>query len=137
MFSNKVITNQQFAFCKNYSTEMAIIDLHNKLQKNFDEGNYTCCIFLDLSKAFDTVNHKILLQKIKKYGIRGNMYTLLSNYLNNRKQFTTCNNAKSNTSTVLSGVPKAILWAPCSFCISMTYDCILNFMFIYLRMIRF
>ena len=117
---------------------MAIIDLHNKLQKNVDEGNYTCCIFLDLSKAFDTVNHKILLQKIKKYGIRGNMYTLLSNYLNNRKQFTTCNDAKSNTSTVLCGVPQGSTLGPLLFlCISMTYHCILNFMSIYLRMIRF
>ena len=119
---------------------MAIIDINNKLQKNVDEGDYTCCIFLDLSKAFDTVNHKILLQKIKKYGIRGNMYTLLSNYLNNRKQFTTCNDAKSNTSRVLCGVPQGSTLGPLLFSftsISMTYHCILNFMSIYLRMIRF
>ena len=57
----KVINNQQFGFRKGYSTELAITDLHNRIIKNTDNGYYTCCIFIDLSKAFDTVNHAILL----------------------------------------------------------------------------
>ena len=82
-----IITNQQFGFRQGYSTEMAITVLHNKLLKNIDEGYYTCRLFLDLSKAFDTVNHKLLLHKLHTCGIRGNMYDLLTSYLEYRKQF--------------------------------------------------
>ena len=64
---------------------MAVTDLHNKLLKNIDEDYFSCCIFLDLSKAFDTVNHKLLLKKLHMYGIRGNMHDLLASYLTNRK----------------------------------------------------
>ena len=65
--------------------EMALIDLKSTLQKNQEEGCYTCCMFFDLSKAFNTVNHKILLDEIAKYGIREKMHELLTSYLQNRK----------------------------------------------------
>ena len=84
---HNVITNQQFGFRKGYSTEMVITDLSDTLKQSIDEGYYTCCIFLELSKAFDTVNHKILLKKLQTYGIRGNKHNLLANYLSNRSQF--------------------------------------------------
>ena len=66
----------------------------------------SCCICLDLSKAFDTVNHDILLNKLEKYGIRSNMHQLLCSHLNNRKQYTECNSVKSDLKTVLCGVPQ-------------------------------
>ena len=63
---------------------MAVADLYSMLQRNNDDGYLTRCIFSSLSKAFDTVNHDILLNKLEKYGIRSNMHQLLCSYLNNR-----------------------------------------------------
>ena len=114
---NNVITKQQFGFRPGFSTEMALTDLINTLQKNQDEGYHTCCIFLDLSKAFDTVNHKILLDKLASYGIRGKMHKLLGNYLYNRKQYTECNKTKSQLSTVVCGVPQGSTLGPLLFSI--------------------
>ena len=91
---NNVISKQQFGFRPGFSTEMALTDLIGTLQKNQDKRYHTCCIFLDLSKTFDTVNHKILLDKLASYGIRGKMHKLLGNYLYNRKQYTECNKTK-------------------------------------------
>ena len=111
----KVINNQQFGFRKGYSTELAIIDVHNRIIKNTDNGYYTCCIFLDLSKAFDTVNYLILLEKLYAYGIRGSMHSLLKSYLSNRKQFTWCNDTKSENSTIVCGVPQGSTLGPLFF----------------------
>ena len=112
---NSIISKQQFGFRRGYSTEMAITDLHNKLLKNIEEDYFSCCIFLDLSKAFDTVNHKLLLKKLHMYGIRGNMHDLLASYLTNRKQFTECNNIRSRTNTVVCGVPQGSTLGPLLF----------------------
>ena len=83
--------------------------------QNLDDGYFTCCIFLDLSKAFDTVNHRILLDKLYSYGIRGNMHKLLTSYLQNRKQFTVCNNIKSQINTIVCGVPQGSTLGPLLF----------------------
>ena len=85
---------------------MAITLLYNKLLKNIDDGDYTCCLFLDLSKAFDTVNLKLLLRKLHTYGIRGNMHDLLASYPTKREQFTECNYIVSKTKTVVCGAPQ-------------------------------
>ena len=81
---HNIITKQQFGFRPGYSTKMAITNLNERLKKNLDEGGFTCCVFLDLSKAFDIVNHKMLLKKLQFNDIRGNMFSLLNNYLSNR-----------------------------------------------------
>ena len=107
-----VITKQQFGFRKRYSTEMAIMNLTNKLRQSKDEGYFTCCIFLDLSKAFDTVNHSVLLKKLQAHGIRGNKSNLLSSYLSNRCQFTLCN---SNSKLIKCGVPQGSTLGPLLF----------------------
>ena len=68
---NRVLTPHQYGFRENRSTELAIIELTNRLTNAIDKGEFTIGIFLDLSKAFDTINHKILIQKLEHYGICG------------------------------------------------------------------
>jgi retron-type reverse transcriptase len=68
---NKLLSTNQYGFSKGRSTEHTIIELVDKITKAIDQGKYTIGIFLDLSKAFDTINHKILIKKLEYYGIRG------------------------------------------------------------------
>ena len=84
----EIISSPKFWFRKGCSTEMAIIHLQSTLQTNLDEKYFTCCIFSGLSKAFDTVYYKILINNMNSYGILGNMQSLLSNYFTNRNQCT-------------------------------------------------
>ena len=87
MITNNLFYKKQFGFQKNCSTEHAILELVEQITKSFDNNNYMLGVFIDLSKAFDTVNHEILLNKLCHYGIRGLTFQWIKSYLNNRKQF--------------------------------------------------
>ena len=103
---SKTCISQQYGFRKNHSSSSAVLDLLSVLQQNKDKGKISCCIFLDISKAFDAVNHNILLQNLNRYGIRGEMHNLLKDYLTDRKQFTTYKNAKSDDTKIVCGIPQ-------------------------------
>lgn len=109
------LTKEQFGFRAKHSTNHVISDVVNKLQTNCDNKTYSCLILLDLSKAFDTVNHNIVLKKLEKYGIRGNFLKLLESYLTNRKQVVHINNKFSNQQTVVCGVPQGSVLGPLLF----------------------
>ena len=71
----------QFGFCQNYSASYALIHLTKSIKEALDQGKYGCGIFVDLQKVFDTVDHNILLGKLKHYGIRGVAYGWFESYL--------------------------------------------------------
>lgn len=100
----------QFGFRNNYSSYMAVVS-------HLDKGNHTAGIFLDLSKAFDTISHDILITKLHHYGIRGNALEWFRNYLTNRKQYVIYNNCKSDVGTVQCGVPQGSVLGPLLFII--------------------
>ena len=83
---HKVIYQHQFGFQKDKSTNLAILDVHAKIIKATENKNIACSVFLDFAKAFDTVNHDILLGKLNHYGIRGVANMWFESYLKNRYQ---------------------------------------------------
>ena len=93
----------------------AILSITDKIQCAIEEGAYSCGIFLDLSKAFDTVNHEILIQKLDHYGIRGVAKTWFISYLKNRKQYVSLGSTKSDTLCVPCGVPQGSVLGPILF----------------------
>ena len=82
---NSILYEKQFGFQTSHSTEHSIILLVNQLYQSFDESKFTLEIFIDLKKAFDTVDHKILTKKLEFYGIKGCNLGWFESYLSNRK----------------------------------------------------
>ena len=85
------------------------------MYKTIDKGIYSCGIFLYLCKAFDTVNHNILLTKLEYYGIRGVAYDWFESYLSNRKQFVSLYGTNSDYQTITCGVPQGSVLGPLLF----------------------
>ena len=85
---------------------MALIDLVDKISCNFDEKKYSVGVFLDLSKAFDTIDHTILINKLQRYGVRGSDCNWCVSYLQNRKQYVIFNKTESEYKEISCGVPQ-------------------------------
>ena len=84
---NNLLCNKQFGFQKRHSTDHAIVQLAHQIHEMFDKDINTLGVFIDLSKAFDNVDHKILLKKLSHYGIKNETLDCFTCYLSNRKQF--------------------------------------------------
>ena len=112
-----ILYEKQFGFQTSHSTEYAVLLLVNQLYQLFDESKFTLGIFIDLSKAFDTVDHKILTKKLELYGIKGCNLGWFESYLSNRKQFITYGDKQTNIETITCGVPQGSILGPLLFLI--------------------
>ena len=101
---NNSIYPLQFGFRQKLSATHTVISLTEVIRKNLDEGNIGCSIFVDLQKAFDTVERNILLAKLEHYGIRGLANEWFRSYLSNRKQYVSINGHESGLTSLLYGV---------------------------------
>ena len=106
----------QYGFRHGHSTTLALIDIIDTIKKRLDNGDYGIGIFIDIKKkAFDTVNHEILLTKLEHYGFRGHSLQLLQSYVSDRKQYTRINGVTSTVQSLNYGVPQGSVLGPLLF----------------------
>ena len=92
---NNILFSKQFGFRKQHSTSHALLSLVNKLYTALDNGEFGCAVFIDLQKAFDTVDTSLLLKKLNHYGVRGIALKWFESYLTGRRQSVSINNVMS------------------------------------------
>ena len=113
----KCIYKLQFGFRSKHSTNHALIEITETIRKALDDGNFACGVFVDFQKAFDTVNHEILIGKLSHYGIRGTANNWFTSYLSKRSQYVSILGYDSETSHVPHGVPQGSVLGPLLFLI--------------------
>ncbi|XP_013867620.1 RNA-directed DNA polymerase from mobile element jockey [Austrofundulus limnaeus] len=109
---HKLITESQYGFRANRSTALALVDSVEEITNSIDQKQYTIGIFLDLKKAFDTINHNILIRKLELYGIRGIVLKWMKSYLSDRKQFVKMGAYCSSCLDITCGVPQGSVLGP-------------------------
>ena len=110
-----ILNEYQFGFSRKRFTHMALISLIDILTQAVENGEYVIGVFLDFSKAFYTVDHKILLDKLYHYGVRGFAHKWFSSYLTDRQQFVTYNGVQSRNQLIKCGVPEGAILDPLMF----------------------
>ena len=104
--SNNILSNNQYGLRRLHSTEFAVLEILDRITEALDQGHTPFVFYLDLSKAFDSLNHSILLGKLKYYGLTNFALSLFSSYLSNRKQYVEIDHCKSDIFFSTVGVPQ-------------------------------
>ena len=112
---SNLLFQKQFGFREGHSTSHAIVNLVSNIYNSFKKNKFTLHVFIDLSKAFDTVNHNILLNKFSFYGIKNNSLKWFSSYLSDRKQYVQTSVFKTTNLNVVCGVPQGSILGPLLF----------------------
>ena len=99
----------QFGFRSGHSTDMALVNIQDLITEAIDTNKHSAGVFLDLAKAFDTVNRQIQIKKLQHYGIRGKPLSWFKDYLNNRFQQVRCNGVTSSFRPMKCGSHKALI----------------------------
>ena len=115
--SSKCIYPLQFGFRKQHSTNHTLINITENIRNALDSGQFACGIFVDLQKAFDTVDHEILLNKLNHYGIRGIPNSWFKSYLSCRSQYVSISGYDSTSTLIKYGVPQGSVLGPLLFLI--------------------
>lgn len=117
LISRNIISPSQYGFQPNLSTDLAILELQDRLTKAIACKEFCLGLFIDLSKAFDTLDHNILEDKLHHIGIRGTPLNWFKSYLSHRTQFVSFKNSMSNPLMITSGVPQGSILGPILFLI--------------------
>ena len=111
----QILHGNQYGFRKKSSTHVAFLTFINNVIQAIEKGEYTIGVFLDFSKAFDTVDHKILLDKLDHYWIRGYALSWFRSYLSHILQYVTYNGNQASQQLIKCGVPRGLFKVPFSF----------------------